>query len=203
MRKLVKFAGLLLLCFVLFFTISLVKDKKTLQDNLIRLHVVANSDSTLDQAQKLAVKDAVVAYLSPAMNHLDSMDEAKQYLSGKLGEIEQLANDTLKREGSAHKAAVRLDREKFGTRVYDTFSLPAGIYESLRIEIGNAEGKNWWCVVFPTLCAPATTEGFSAKAVNAGFDSTLTAAISGEEPYEIRFFLLDCIGRLENFFSRS
>jgi len=85
-------------------------------------------------------------------------------------------------------------------RNYDTFRLPAGVYESLRIVIGEGEGKNWWCVVFPELCLPATAEGFESVAVGSGFSEALSGALTGETQYEIRFFLLDCFGRLENFF---
>jgi stage II sporulation protein R len=92
--------------------------------------------------------------------------------------------------------------EEFSKRVYDTFSLPAGLYESLRIIIGEGEGKNWWCVVFPELCLPATSEGFEETASCAGFPDALTAALEGEEGYEIRFFLLDVLGRLENLIHR-
>ena len=83
---------------------------------------------------------------------------------------------------------------------YETFRLPAGVYESLRIVIGTGEGHNWWCVVFPSLCIPATSSGFADIAVGAGFDSSLTAALEGQAGYEIRFYLLDQLGRLENIF---
>ena len=89
-------------------------------------------------------------------------------------------------------------REEFGKRVYDTFTLPAGVYDTLRITIGEGEGHNWWCVVFPSLCLPATSEGFAEAASCAGFPEELTAALEGEEGYEIRFYFLDLIGRIEN-----
>ena len=90
-----------------------------------------------------------------------------------------------------------LQKEVFDTRVYDTFTLPAGVYEALRITIGSGEGKNWWCVVFPTLCVPATSEGFEDVAAGAGFPESLTKSLEGE--YEIRFYLLDLLGKLEGY----
>ena len=81
----------------------------------------------------------------------------------------------------------------------DTFTLPAGIYEALRITIGEGEGHNWWCVAFPSLCLSATSEEFADKAAGAGFPDSLTGALDGEEKYEVRFFLLDALGELEKF----
>ena len=96
------------------------------------------------------------------------------------------------------EAAVSLCKEAFDTRYYETFTLPAGVYEALRITIGEGNGKNWWCVVFPSLCVPATSSGFEDAAVGAGFSDTLSGAVTGEEDYEVRFYLLDTLGRLEN-----
>ena len=88
-------------------------------------------------------------------------------------------------------------------RQYDTFALPSGVYESLRISIGEAQGKNWWCVVFPSLCMPAVGENFSDAAAGAGFDDGLTNTLQQKKGYEIRFFLLDWLGWLENLLFRK
>ena len=95
-------------------------------------------------------------------------------------------------------AKVTLCKEVFDIRHYDTFSLPAGVYHSLRIIIGEGQGKNWWCVSFPSLCLPATTAGFSDTAVSAGFSAPLVKSLSGNENYEIHFFFLNQLGKLEN-----
>ena len=89
-------------------------------------------------------------------------------------------------------------RETFDIRKYDTFTLPAGVYESLRVVIGEGEGHNWWCVAFPTLCTSATTEGFEMAAQTAGMDDTLSETLTGD--YQLRFYLLDALGRVENLF---
>ena len=181
----------------------LVKDKQTLQNELIRLHVVGASDEPDDQSMKLRVKDAVVESLQTHMASLTDMEEAKNYLRQQLPKIEALANRVLREAGCSDVATVSLQPEAFDTRYYDTFTLPAGIYESLRITIGPGEGRNWWCVVFPTLCVGATVEEFEASAQCAGFSEALTGALTGEEPYEVRFFVLDALGRLENFLHRG
>ena len=106
-------------------------------------------------------------------------------------------------EGVKDRANVTLTAEEFPTRIYDTFTLPAGIYDSLRITIGSGEGHNWWCVVFPSLCVPAATEGVADTAASAGFSDGLSGAITGQSGYDVRLFLLDCLGKLENLFHRG
>ena len=198
--------NMLLFCFVLAVTVwtcALMSDKQTLRQELVRLHVVAASDSTEDQAMKLRLKDAVVESLKADMENLRNAEEAKAYLQENLPKIEALANSFLQEAGCTDTASVSLALEEFSTRVYDTFTLPAGLYEALRITIGEGEGKNWWCVVFPSLCIPATSEGFEETASCAGFSDSLTATLEGEKGYELRFWVLDAIGRLENFLHRA
>jgi len=182
---------------------SVAADRETLNGDLIRLHVVADSDSEADQALKLRVRDAVTESLRDAMLEIGDVNQAKVYLQENLGKIEKIANDVLRAAGSEDAAVVTLAKEAFDTRYYDTFTLPAGVYEALRITIGEGEGHNWWCVVFPSLCVPATSDGFSDVAAGAGFPDALTAALEGEDGYEIRFILLDALGKLEIMFHRG
>ena len=203
MGKSLKRVGFCFLIALSIWSVMLVRDKQTLRKELIRLHVVGASDTREDQALKLRVKNAVVEGLQANMASLTDMEEAKNYLRQQLPKIEALANRVLQESGSRDTATVSLRMEEFGTRVYDTFTLPAGIYESLRITIGPGEGKNWWCVVFPTLCVGATVGEFEESAHCAGFSEALTGALTGEEPYEVRFFVLDALGRLENFLHRG
>lgn len=177
---------------------TLIADRKRLNEELIRLHVVANSDTDADQALKLRVRDAVTESLRDAMQGISDADQAKRYIRENLSKIESVANQVLKEAGSADRAVASLNEEAFDTRYYDTFTLPAGVYNALRITIGEGKGHNWWCVVFPTLCLPATTDGFEDVAASAGFPDSLTGALEGEQGYEIRFFLLDMLGKLEN-----
>lgn len=201
-----KCKNMLLFCFVLAATVwtcGLVADKQTLRQELVRLHVVAASDSQEDQELKLRLKDAVVESLQAEMARLGSAEEAKAYLQENLPKIEAIANRLLLEAGSSDTATVSLALEEFSTRVYDTFTLPAGLYDALRITVGEGEGKNWWCVVFPSLCLPATAEGFEDTASCAGFSDSLTAALEGDQGYEIRFWVLDALGRIENFLHRA
>lgn len=176
---------------------SVLADKQTLREEILRLHVVAASDTEEDQAVKLQVRDAILEAISADMDASLSAEEAKKTLSGQLENLEQVANQTLSDLGCSDTAVVTLQEEAFPVRVYDTFTLPSGVYDSLRVTIGEGEGHNWWCVVFPTLCVPATSQGMEDVAAGAGFSEELSGALTGE--YEIRFFLLDCLGKVENF----
>ena len=203
MKKIMKRIGLCACIAGCIWCWTLISDREKLNAELIRLHVVANSDSDADQAIKLRVRDAVVESLRSAMGDVTDIDQARAYIRENLPKIQQTANETLKALGCDETAVATLKEEVFDTRYYDTFTLPAGVYEALRITIGEGQGQNWWCVVFPTLCVPATSDGFEDVAAGAGFPDTLTAALEGEEGYEVRFFLLDALGRLEGYFFKG
>ena len=202
MKKFWKITCLCTLFFALILSVSLLSDRACLDRQLIRLHVVANSDSQEDQALKLQVRDCVLDYLQKAMDSDSGVQEAKEYLHSHLTDIEREVNDFLQTLGSEDRATVSLGKETFGVRNYDTFSLPSGVYESLRITVGKGAGKNWWCVVFPRLCLPAVDQDFADTAAGAGFSQDLVPTLQQEEGYEVRFFLLDVLGRIENFFYR-
>ena len=201
MKKIIKLIIFLLLISTVLEIGGLWQDKQNLKENLVRLHVVANSDSAEDQQVKLQVKDAITTYLQPILQKFTDKDEAMAYIQENLSTLQDLSNDILQRLGVKDRAVVTLQPEAFSKRVYDTFSLPSGIYDALRIEIGSGAGKNWWCVVFPSLCLPATGSGFQDTAVSAGFSQRLTNTLSNKNSYCVRFFLLDCIGKLENLFN--
>ena len=196
MGKSAKCLGVCLLLAVSVWTWGLLRDRQYLDQELIRLHVVANSDTEADQSIKLQVRDAIVASLSEGMADIGNVQAAKSYLRKNLSKIEAIANNTLQAAGVDSRAVVTLCRETFDIRKYDTFTLPAGVYESLRVVIGEGQGHNWWCVAFPTLCMSATTEGFEAAAQTAGMDENLSETLTGG--YQLRFFLLDALGRVEN-----
>lgn len=194
-----KFGKRILFCAVVAaaaWTGALFADRQVLDHQLIRLHVVAASDSQGDQALKLKVRDAVTESLRGDLEKIADVDAARAYLEENLPKIQEIANRVLEAAGCDARAVVSLCREVFDTRNYDTFTLPAGVYDALRIVIGEGQGHNWWCVAFPSLCLPATADGFRAEAAGAGFSQQLTDTLTGET-CEVRFFLLDCLGRLE------
>ena len=198
MRKIIKVTLCLFLLVSTIWLADVWQDKRILREDLIRLHVVANSDSAKDQELKLQVKNAIVAYLQPLVEDFTDKDEALAYINDNITSIEQVANEVLADQGSECRATAQIDLEAFDTREYQTFSLPAGVYDSLRIKIGDGCGRNWWCVVFPSLCLPATTEEFQDIAVSSGFSTGLSNTLSNGR--NIRFYVLDLFGRLENIF---
>ena len=198
MKKLLKVIGLAVFIVAMFLGAELLRDKEQLRERIVRLHVVADSDSEEDQSVKLEVKDAVVAYLQEKLEGLTDIEQVKTYLSTHLEALQEVAQETLERLGIKERVSVSFEEEAFPIRYYDTFKLPSGIYQSLRIRIGQAQGKNWWCVVFPTLCVPQSEEEFDDVAAGSGFSDTLSNTLSNEGGYEVRFFLLDLLGWLEN-----
>ena len=128
------------------------KEEQLLTENFFRFHVLASSDSEEDQALKLKVRDAVIDYLEPGLKESDTKEETKAYIIKHLPQITDVAGRTLRAAGSSQKLQVVVGESEFPTKSYGAVTLPAGRYESLRIEIGDAQGRNWWCVMFPTLC---------------------------------------------------
>ena len=165
-------------------------------DKIIRLHVVANSDTSADQAVKLAVRDAV---LREAGRVLDGAEDPKQAVAAQLPALEAAANAELQRQGSEDLARVSFRRELFPTREYDTFSLPAGVYDSLRVTIGQGEGHNWWCVIFPSLCVPDTADGFAEAAAAGGFSTGEIRLLTQADPaYTVKFRSLELLQALKS-----
>ena len=198
-----KYWNRIFLCFLMagsFWVGSVIADRTLLREKLIRLHIVANSDEAADQAVKLRIRNTVTKSLQEDMLKLGNKAAAMAYLHENLPKIEEIANQVLSESGFDRKATATLCREAFGIRQYDTFRLPSGVYDALRITIGKGEGQNWWCVVFPSLCLPGTTEEFRDVAVGSGFPDTLTDTLQETDNIQIRFYLLDLLGKLENIF---
>lgn len=197
MKRQLKRIALVAFVVICIWTWGIVTDSQALHDELLRLHVVGASDSAQDQDVKLLVRDAVLASLEEGLQDLTDVDAAVEYVAQMLPQVEAAANRALEAAGFSDTAAVTLTEEAFPTREYDTFSLPAGVYKALRVVIGEGEGKNWWCVVFPQLCM-GDSEEFVETASMAGMSAELTDTLEGE--YEIRFWLLEKLGQVKNYF---
>lgn len=197
MRKIMRNLGFCLLITAFVWGYTLIRDRQQLNDGLIRLHVVANSDSASDQALKLQVRDAVLCSLERSMQDVQDIQQARQYLRDKLPQIRDAAETALRLAGCQDAVEVSLCREAFAARSYESFSLPAGVYQALRIVIGDGQGKNWWCVVYPGLCQNAASAGVEEAAQTAGFSHSLTQSLTRDGRI-LRFALLDALGWLEN-----
>jgi len=164
-------------------------------NDVLRLHVIAESDSDEDQALKLKVRDAVLEYVSPMVSDCESFDEAYSVIDSMRDEITEVALTCVQENGADCTVNLELGREKYPRREYDGAVLPAGVYNSLRITLGVGEGKNWWCVLFPTICT-----GFAEKAtagdeyVATGFTPEEYRMITGESgKVKIRFKILELL----------
>lgn len=133
------------------------------KNSLIRIHVLANSDSQADQQLKLQVKDDVVRYLEPQLAQSHSIEESRQIIQNHLPQLEQTAKNTLQRLNSNYDVTLQYGHFDFPVKYYGGFSLPAGNYEALRILIGEGKGHNWWCVLFPPMCFTDSTTSTSGK----------------------------------------
>ena len=133
-------------------TILPVHGEEEVYDTVVRLHVLANSDSEEDQALKLKVRDAVLAITGPMLEGCSDQAEALRRLEAGMEEIRSAAEDVIAKEGNGERVTLELGEEEYPKRDYDSFCFPSGTYVSLRICIGDAEGQNWWCCLFPRLC---------------------------------------------------
>ena len=174
--------------------ILLQNQETRLHDSVVRLHVLASSDSADDQALKLDVRDAVLTYTAPLLTQTRDTRAARTLLRAHLPGIEQAARQTIAAAGRTDTVSAELTDTYFPTRYYDGFALPQGQYEALRVVIGPGQGQNWWCVVFPPLCA-ATVE---QRAPQSALSDRQTALLWQEEPeYVFEFKCLEWWARLK------
>ena len=137
------------------------------REDTIRLHVLANSDTIEDQLLKLDVRDAILAALPAAVTQAETPQQAARALQNALPALQAAANKTLLAAHSGQTAAVRLEQFDFAAKDYGTFALPAGSYTALRVELGKAQGHNWFCVLYPALCVSGATAEYPTEAENA------------------------------------
>lgn len=121
-------------------------------DSVFRLHVIANSDSAEDQALKYKVRDSLLNYMNSLVTSTTSKDEAMEIVTNNIDNFKNIAEATIKENGYNYSVNITVGKHSFPTKYYGDVSLPAGIYDALRVEIGSASGQNWWCVMFPPLC---------------------------------------------------
>lgn len=178
-----------LLCILLVLTCFwLDQQQNQLADKMLRLHVLANSDTEEDQALKLRVRDQVLATVEPWLEEQRDIDGVKTALRARAGELETMAEGLIEEEGYPYSVHVELEDTWFSTRQYDGFALPAGQYEALRVVIGEGVGKNWWCVVFPPLCLATSSEKMTETATKAGLeDQQVFLILEDDEEYVIKF----------------
>ena len=184
----------LLLAFGLTLTIGVwaSASESALADRVLRLHVIANSDSDSDQARKLLVRDAVLAQAAPLLEGVEGRREAEEALAPHLDELARAGAEALARTGTPDRVSVTLADQWFPTKEYGDFSLPAGQYRALRVTIGEGRGRNWWCVVFPPLCLASVSEESVETAAEGALSEDQIALITGQDGgYVLKFRLIE------------
>lgn len=134
-------------------------DYDSVQDEIIRFHVIANSDNDEDQELKLKVRDEVIKFLTPLLNKSSSIKESREILKENDKKVIEIAKKVIKENGYNYSVKSELSRENFPEKIYGNIVLPQGEYEAYRILIGKSSGQNWWCVMFPPLCFVDVTKG--------------------------------------------
>ena len=166
--------------------------ESALADRVLRLHVIANSDSDADQARKLLVRDAVLAKASQLLDGVDGRQAAEAALAPYLDDLARTGEEALSRTGCADPVRVTLADQWFPTKEYDGFSLPAGPYRALKVTIGEGRGQNWWCVVFPPLCLASVSEESVESAAEGVLSEDQISLITGQDGgYVLKFRLIE------------
>lgn len=179
------------------------KEEASVQEGIakkiIRFHVIANSDSEEDQRVKLQVKEQVVASMEPMIAQADSVDEVREIIQLHIKDIEQIAQETLVKEGSTACASAELTHCYFPVKTYGEYTFPDGEYEALRIKIGDGEGKNWWCVMYPRLCfvdslytvVPESSKKELKKQLT---DEEYEEILDGKKEVKVKWKILEILG---------
>lgn len=184
----------------LLFCLYSEKVNRDLSDSMIRLHIVANSDSDSDQALKYRVRNAVIAYMNEQMDKLEGKADARVYVNKHLHELEKVANNVIQAEGFQETARVSFGKFPFPTKQYENMALPAGYYDAVKIDIGKAEGQNWWCIMFPPLCFIDDTQGemeeeymnvLKEELTEDEMELILTSSEEDEIPVAIKFKIVE------------
>ena len=172
---------------------SFAEECRNIRRDVLRLHVVADSDSETDQKLKLLVRDEVLRKGGELFDGTLTADEAERVITPKKEELKAAAENVLRQNGCDNSVEITVGEEYFATRCYENFTMPAGVYTAVRVNIGCAEGQNWWCVMFPPLCLPAA----SADA-DAFFTEGEMKVISSSPEYEPRFKIVEIIEKIKN-----
>ncbi len=173
--------------------------KQRLEENVLRLHILANSDSIDDQALKLKVRDRVLAYTAEILPESgESLEAVEATVTEHLAQIEDVAQEIVREEGCDDPVTAELVEMEFEDRTYDTLVMPAGEYDALRITIGEAEGQNWWCVMYPALCVPQASEvKVDKQTESTAFDTSQQDLLEHHGRYTVK---LKCLEWLERWF---
>ncbi len=183
---------------VLFSMLPFETECKEISNEVFRLHILANSDSDEDQQLKLKVRDRVLNYTESLFKSAHSKQEAESVVSENLQDICNEALKEVRRNGYDYGVKAEITNMYFTTRYYDSYTLPSGMYDALRISIGSGEGKNWWCVMYPSVCI--STEENQDKAAKEALNDNQYNIVKNEK-YEYKFKIVEIFEKIRSFFS--
>lgn len=174
-----------------------------LEENVLRMHILANSDSEEDQNLKLKVRDELLEHSEEIFGGCDTLEEMENAAEQNLDYINDIVLDVIEENGFDYGAKSEVVSMEFDNRVYEDITMPAGEYEALRVTIGEAQGKNWWCVMYPPLCIPAAEEVETDKKVaDEYFSEDELDVMKNPEEYEVKFKCVEVFRGIKNkFFS--
>ena len=200
MKKIISLSAAFL-TFVTLLSVFPTGTEAQIYDSTIRLRVIANSDGEEDQRVKLLVRDAILAYAEEHYTGIESREEALARVKQDEPRLRTIATSVLAQEGLAYGATVQVVEEKYNTRAYDAFAMPAGEYLSLQIRVGEGGGQNWWCVLFPPLClGGALREEPSEDSIPVGLTTDqyelITSGRADNGRYRVKFRLLEVLAEL-------
>lgn len=195
LRKIEVSVAIGLVIAILFSLAGFGADCSELRNNVVRLHILADSDCKADQHVKLLVRDALLESGAEIFSGTASVSTARESLEREKQELISVAESVLRENGFDYGVKISLEKEYFTTRTYESYTLPAGEYLALKVVLGKGEGHNWWCVMFPPLCLPAASDGTDIDAVLGEDGARL---IRSSPKYEMRFKIVELYEKFKN-----
>ncbi len=183
---------------VIFSMLPFETECKEISNEVFRLHILANSDAESDQELKLKVRDKVLEYTESLFENSHSKEEAENAVSDNLQEICNVALKEVRNNGYDYGVTAEITNMYFTTRYYDSYTLPSGMYDALRITIGSGEGHNWWCVMYPSVCI--STEENQDKAAKEALNENQYDIVKNEQ-YEYKFKIVEIFEKICSYFS--
>lgn len=200
---------ILLFLYVMLYSFSYANNVVSdLSNSLFRLHVIANSNSKEDQNLKYLVRDELISYMNTLCANVSSKDEAITIANDHIDDFQKIANEVISKNGFNYSAKVQIGNFAFPTKTYGDISLPAGYYDALKVELGDANGKNWWCVMFPSLCFVDLNNGIVPEDSKEELQSSLmeedyNLISSNNNEYKLKFKIVELFENTKIFTAKK
>ncbi len=171
---------------------------KEISDKVFRVHILANSDSEEDQKLKLSVRDAIINEAEEILANVENKEQAEELVEKNISRLTTVAKRVISQNGYDYDVELEITNMYFDTRYYGDITMPGGFYDALRVKIGKAEGKNWWCVMFPSLCIYSVSK---TETLEDNLSDGEYKIISSDKEYQCRFKIVEIFSGICNFFT--